>query len=205
MRAAPEFDLTLPTGGGDPDGDQGVTQSAQQSVTWPSARSSPSWLFPALWLLPCRFPFCWRRPDTRLVQPLGLILLAVGVAALLWCVRDFYVSGRGHSRLGRRRPGWSLSVWHRRLAQPDVCRCHDDARRLGAVVRLAVPPGLRAGGARSVPVANRAWRGTESSSSGTTGRNTGSRFAGGCRLEAPATGFAFGRPVRALLVIRALR
>lgn len=32
---------------------------------------------------------------TRLVYPLGLIPLAFGVVALLWCVRDFYVSGRG--------------------------------------------------------------------------------------------------------------
>lgn len=32
---------------------------------------------------------------TRLVHPLGLVPLLVGVVALLWCVRDFYVSGKG--------------------------------------------------------------------------------------------------------------
>jgi len=32
---------------------------------------------------------------TQLVQPLGLVPLGLGCAALLWCVRDFYVSGRG--------------------------------------------------------------------------------------------------------------
>jgi protein-S-isoprenylcysteine O-methyltransferase Ste14 len=32
---------------------------------------------------------------TRLVAPVGLVPLAVGCFALLWCVRDFYVSGKG--------------------------------------------------------------------------------------------------------------
>src|SRR5215510_4124501 len=32
---------------------------------------------------------------TRLVYPLGLIPLALGIVGLLWCVRDFYVAGRG--------------------------------------------------------------------------------------------------------------
>src|SRR5215510_14664457 len=32
---------------------------------------------------------------TRLVYPLGLILLVLGIVGLLWCVRDFYVAGRG--------------------------------------------------------------------------------------------------------------
>ena len=31
----------------------------------------------------------------QLVQPLGLLPLAGGFVALLWCVRDFYVSGEG--------------------------------------------------------------------------------------------------------------
>jgi protein-S-isoprenylcysteine O-methyltransferase Ste14 len=33
--------------------------------------------------------------NTMLVQPLGLIPLVCGTVALLWCVRDFYVSGKG--------------------------------------------------------------------------------------------------------------
>ena len=32
---------------------------------------------------------------TQLAQPLGLIPLALGCVALLWCVRDFYVRGKG--------------------------------------------------------------------------------------------------------------
>lgn len=32
---------------------------------------------------------------TQLVHPLGLVLLAAGCVALLSCVRDFYVSGKG--------------------------------------------------------------------------------------------------------------
>lgn len=32
---------------------------------------------------------------TTLVQPIGLVLLLVGFLGLLWCVRDFYVSGKG--------------------------------------------------------------------------------------------------------------
>jgi protein-S-isoprenylcysteine O-methyltransferase Ste14 len=32
---------------------------------------------------------------TEVVQPLGLLPLAIGIAGLLWCVRDFYVFGKG--------------------------------------------------------------------------------------------------------------
>lgn len=32
---------------------------------------------------------------TEVVQPLGLLLLVVGCIGLLWCVRDFYVFGKG--------------------------------------------------------------------------------------------------------------
>jgi protein-S-isoprenylcysteine O-methyltransferase Ste14 len=37
----------------------------------------------------------WASSHTRLMHPLGLVPLVVGVFALLWCVRDFYVSGKG--------------------------------------------------------------------------------------------------------------
>jgi protein-S-isoprenylcysteine O-methyltransferase Ste14 len=33
--------------------------------------------------------------QTELVQPLGLLPLLIGCAGLLWCVRDFYVFGKG--------------------------------------------------------------------------------------------------------------
>jgi protein-S-isoprenylcysteine O-methyltransferase Ste14 len=33
--------------------------------------------------------------SSTLVQPLGLVPLVGGTVALLWCVRDFYVSGKG--------------------------------------------------------------------------------------------------------------
>jgi protein-S-isoprenylcysteine O-methyltransferase Ste14 len=42
---------------------------------------------PASWLL--------ATDHTQLVQPLGLVPLVVGCLALLWCVRDFYVRGKG--------------------------------------------------------------------------------------------------------------
>ncbi len=41
---------------------------------------------PGLWL--------WSQ-DAALAQPLGLYLLLIGVAALLSCMRDFYLRGRG--------------------------------------------------------------------------------------------------------------
>jgi protein-S-isoprenylcysteine O-methyltransferase Ste14 len=34
-------------------------------------------------------------PDTTSVYPLGLVPLIVGTILMLWCVRDFYVAGRG--------------------------------------------------------------------------------------------------------------
>jgi protein-S-isoprenylcysteine O-methyltransferase Ste14 len=42
-------------------------------------------------------PLAWlaATSHTQLVQPLGLVPLGLGCVALLWCVRDFYVRGRG--------------------------------------------------------------------------------------------------------------
>lgn len=42
---------------------------------------------PVSWLLIAR--------HTGLVQPLGLVLLVPGCLGLVWCVRDFYVMGKG--------------------------------------------------------------------------------------------------------------
>ena len=42
---------------------------------------------PVLWL--------WRAGRVAVVHPGGLALLAGGTAGLLWCVRDFYVTGKG--------------------------------------------------------------------------------------------------------------
>ncbi len=44
-------------------------------------------VIPSLWL--------WRGGHTRPTRPLGLVLLVLGLVALLWCVRDFYVRGKG--------------------------------------------------------------------------------------------------------------
>lgn len=46
-----------------------------------------AFLLPALWL--------WRSGTAPRMNPAGLALLLLGVAGLLWCVRDFYVIGRG--------------------------------------------------------------------------------------------------------------
>jgi protein-S-isoprenylcysteine O-methyltransferase Ste14 len=42
-------------------------------------------------------PFIWIRQTshTEIVRPWGLLILICGAALLLWCVRDFYVSGKG--------------------------------------------------------------------------------------------------------------
>ena len=39
-------------------------------------------------------PWLWRPHGAR-VNPAGFVALGVGVVLLLWCVRDFYVIGRG--------------------------------------------------------------------------------------------------------------
>jgi protein-S-isoprenylcysteine O-methyltransferase Ste14 len=44
-------------------------------------------LIPLAWL--------WATEQTRLIDAIGLAPLALGFFALLWCVRDFYHSGRG--------------------------------------------------------------------------------------------------------------
>jgi protein-S-isoprenylcysteine O-methyltransferase Ste14 len=45
-----------------------------------------AFLVPLAWAGSAGWPLRW---------PLGLALVAVGTAGLLWCVRDFYVSGKG--------------------------------------------------------------------------------------------------------------
>jgi protein-S-isoprenylcysteine O-methyltransferase Ste14 len=42
-------------------------------------------------------PVAWliASSHTQLVQALGLVPLVIGYLALLWCVRDFYVAGKG--------------------------------------------------------------------------------------------------------------
>jgi len=37
----------------------------------------------------------WASHHTEVLQPLGMVPLVGGLLALLWCVRDFYVSGKG--------------------------------------------------------------------------------------------------------------
>jgi protein-S-isoprenylcysteine O-methyltransferase Ste14 len=42
---------------------------------------------PALWM--------WRTNRMSVMHPAGVIVLLAGTLGLLWCVRDFYVSGKG--------------------------------------------------------------------------------------------------------------
>ncbi len=37
----------------------------------------------------------WVIPHGPLVKPAGLILVTIGTGFLMWCVRDFYVAGKG--------------------------------------------------------------------------------------------------------------
>jgi protein-S-isoprenylcysteine O-methyltransferase Ste14 len=37
----------------------------------------------------------WRSDHLRIAHPPGLIPLVLGIVMLLWCVRDFYVAGKG--------------------------------------------------------------------------------------------------------------
>lgn len=46
-----------------------------------------AFIVPIAWL--------WYAGRTQVAHPVGLVILAAGVAALLWCVRDFYVVGKG--------------------------------------------------------------------------------------------------------------
>lgn len=46
-----------------------------------------AFVLPALWI--------WQTHPLNIKQPMGLAPLAVGVFGLLWCVRDFYVQGKG--------------------------------------------------------------------------------------------------------------
>lgn len=46
-----------------------------------------AFIVPAAWL--------WYSGHTHLAVPFGLMILAIGLAGLMWCVRDFYVSGKG--------------------------------------------------------------------------------------------------------------
>ena len=46
-----------------------------------------AFIVPATWL--------WLNGRTQLHQPIGLVVLGIGIVGLIWCVRDFYVSGKG--------------------------------------------------------------------------------------------------------------
>jgi len=42
---------------------------------------------PAIWI--------WQAGKLHRAYPAGLVVFAIGTASLLWCVRDFYVQGKG--------------------------------------------------------------------------------------------------------------
>ena len=39
--------------------------------------------------------FLWLTGGFQLAQPWGLVLLTLGLIGILWCIRDFYVAGKG--------------------------------------------------------------------------------------------------------------
>jgi len=46
-----------------------------------------AFLLPVLWL--------WGTGHTRVQWPWGLLIASLGIIGLLWCVRDFFVAGKG--------------------------------------------------------------------------------------------------------------
>jgi protein-S-isoprenylcysteine O-methyltransferase Ste14 len=50
---------------------------------------------PGIFAFAVPMAWLWSTAHRHLVHPLGLILLGLGSAGLLWCVRDFYVAGKG--------------------------------------------------------------------------------------------------------------
>jgi protein-S-isoprenylcysteine O-methyltransferase Ste14 len=50
---------------------------------------------PGVFAVAVPITWLWASSHTWLVQPLGLVPLLAGFLALLWCVRDFYISGKG--------------------------------------------------------------------------------------------------------------
>ncbi|MCY1019121.1 methyltransferase family protein [Pyxidicoccus sp. MSG2] len=59
---------------------------ARALVAFLALPGTVAFLVPALWVWRAQLP---------LRQPLGLLATALGTAGLLWCVRDFYASGKG--------------------------------------------------------------------------------------------------------------
>jgi len=92
-------------------------------------------------------------------RPAGAVLAALGLAGLLWCVRDFYVSGRG--TLAPWAPPRRLVVagLYRFVAEPDVPLRPHPRRRDRVVARLAVGRRLRCGPGARVPPARPRVRG----------------------------------------------
>jgi len=74
-------------------------------LPWLESRTSEGFMFarallaflalPGIVAIVVPVTWLWASSHTRLVHPLGLVFLLVGFVALLWCVRDFYVSGKG--------------------------------------------------------------------------------------------------------------
>jgi protein-S-isoprenylcysteine O-methyltransferase Ste14 len=50
---------------------------------------------PGVFAIAIPVAWLWSNSRTEVVQPVGLVSLVAGFAGLAWCVRDFYVSGKG--------------------------------------------------------------------------------------------------------------
>lgn len=64
----------------------GLTTFTRAVVAFLALPGVVSYFVPVGWAWLARLPLQW---------PVGLVLVALGTAGLLWCVRDFYVSGKG--------------------------------------------------------------------------------------------------------------
>ncbi len=65
---------------------QGMGMFARAVVAFLALPGTVAFLVPGAWIWLARLPLRW---------PLGLVPVVAGTVALSWCVRDFYVAGKG--------------------------------------------------------------------------------------------------------------
>ena len=52
-------------------------------------------VLPGILIFAIPLTWLWLAGGLQLAQPWGLVLLTLGLIGILWCIRDFYVAGKG--------------------------------------------------------------------------------------------------------------